>query len=215
LVEVFFLAMVFSSAFERREGITSPGSPDTRVAYDGSASAAFGDKEERVKYRETMRELKAMGTEQNRKVYARHGVHGKMFGVSYANLGKLRKRIKVDQELAEQLWASGNHDARVLAAMIADPGLVRSSTLDKWARDLDSYQLTDAFGGLVGRTAFARTKMRKWTKSNSEYLGRKGEEPSSLFDEQRPDRHRPTQSEAGEEGARGRAANRQGRGRPR
>jgi hypothetical protein len=35
-----------------------------------------------------MKELKASGTAQNRKVYRRHGVVGEMFGVSYAALGK-------------------------------------------------------------------------------------------------------------------------------
>ena len=69
---------------------------------------------------QTLARLKALGTAQNRKVYGSHGVTGAMFGVSYANLGKLRKEIKVDHKLAEQLWASRNHDARVLATMIAD-----------------------------------------------------------------------------------------------
>jgi len=127
-----------------------------------------------MNYRQTMAELEAMGTEQNRKVYARHGVTGKMFGVSYANQGKLKKRIKVDQELAERLWASGNHDARVLAAMIADPDGVRSSTLDDWSRDLDNYPVADAFSGLVARSPFALAKMKKWTKSAQEFLGQVG-----------------------------------------
>ena len=70
---------------------------------------------------ETMRALEAAGTAQNRKIYARHGVGGEMFGVSYADLGKLERKIRVDQELAEELWATGNHDARVLATKIADP----------------------------------------------------------------------------------------------
>lgn len=49
---------------------------------------------------ETLRELKSLGTEQNRKLYARHGVTNEMFGVSYANLDKLKKKIKMDHALA-------------------------------------------------------------------------------------------------------------------
>jgi len=56
---------------------------------------------------EVMAQLKAMGTAQNRKVCSRHGMSGPMFGVSYANLGKLQKKIKVDHDLAEKLWATG------------------------------------------------------------------------------------------------------------
>ena len=36
-----------------------------------------------------LKQLESLGTAQNREVYARHGVTGKAFGVSYANLGKL------------------------------------------------------------------------------------------------------------------------------
>ena len=52
--------------------------------------------------------LKAMGTAQNQKVYGRHGVTGKMYGVSYANLGKLKKEIKMNHGLAVSLWSTGN-----------------------------------------------------------------------------------------------------------
>ncbi len=53
---------------------------------------------------EVLQELKALGTEQNRKVYRRHGVGENLHGVSFANLGKLKKKIKIDHELAERLW---------------------------------------------------------------------------------------------------------------
>ena len=68
-----------------------------------------------------MADLEAAGTAQNRKVYARHGAAEPMFGVSYAELGRIAKRIKTDHALARQLWDSGNHDARVLALRVADP----------------------------------------------------------------------------------------------
>ena len=63
-----------------------------------------------VTFQEAMKQLKACGTEQNRKTWGRHGIKGEMFGVSFANLYKLQKQIKVDHELAEQLWATDNHD---------------------------------------------------------------------------------------------------------
>jgi len=99
--------------------------------------------------------LEAMGTSQNRKVYGRHGVGAEMYGVSFANLGKLKKKIKTDQALAEELWASGNHDARVLATMIADPAALKSRQLDTWARDLDSYDNLVRALGLLGRQMLA------------------------------------------------------------
>ena len=125
-------------------------------------------------HNEVIKQLKAFGTEQNRKVYKRHGVVGDLYGVSYANLGKLKKTIKVDHEMAEKLWATGNHDARVLATMIADPAKASDRLLNAWAKDLSNYVLTDAFSGFVMRTSFVRKKMEQWTHSKKEWAGRMG-----------------------------------------
>ena len=127
-----------------------------------------------MKYREVMNELKSLGTAQNRKVYARHGIGPKMHGVSFANLRKLRQKIKTHHRLAQQLWRSGNHDARVLATQIADPAATESRLLDAWARDLDNYVITDAFAGLASRSRFAQKKVEIWTKRKKEWVSRAG-----------------------------------------
>ena len=124
--------------------------------------------------RETLEKLKSMGTAQNRKVYARHGVGRKMYGVSFANLGKLKKAIKTNHELAVKLWTTGNHDARVLATMIADPRMFDSKLLEEWVRDLDNYVIADAFGGMAARTDHARDKADRWAESKREYVGAAG-----------------------------------------
>lgn len=46
-----------------------------------------------MNYQQVMRELKALGTAQNVKVYQRHGAGDNLFGVSFANLYKLQKKI--------------------------------------------------------------------------------------------------------------------------
>ena len=118
---------------------------------------------------EVLKKLKALGTAQNRKVYARHGVTGPAFGVSYAMQGRLAKAIKRDHGLALGLWASGNHDARVLATMIADPEQVTAKLLNAWARELDNYVLTDAVSGLAAKSPVARKQMEKWIASKNEW----------------------------------------------
>ena len=94
-----------------------------------------------MNYKDVMQELKSLASEQTRKTYTRHGVVDEMFGASYAGLGALRKRIKTDQDLAQQLWKSGNHDARVLATMIADPAKVTGDLLDAWVKNVNNYPL--------------------------------------------------------------------------
>ena len=120
---------------------------------------------------ETMKELKTNGSAQTRKVLRQHGVPGEMFGVSYAVLGKMKKKIKVDQALAEQLWATGNYDARVLAAMIANPASIKVSTLNGWVRDLDCRHLAAALSNVAAETPFAQKQMEKWTAARDEMTG--------------------------------------------
>lgn len=114
---------------------------------------------------EVLEELRGLGTEQNRKVYHRHGVGGDCFGVSYADLGRIAKRLKRDHSLALRLWGTGNHDARVLATMIADPAQADAALLDAWVRDLQNYVLAEAVSGYAGRTALAREKMEEYVRS--------------------------------------------------
>lgn len=123
---------------------------------------------------QVMRQLERLGTEANRNTYRRHGVRSAQFGVSFANQGALARRVGTDTVLAMQLWATGNHDARILATRIADPGELSSSQLDAWARQLDNGMVTDAFSQLVARTPYATRKMTAWTRAASEWVGRSG-----------------------------------------
>ena len=124
--------------------------------------------------REALRRLKAAGTAQNKKVYARHGVRGPMFGVSYANQGKLKRAIGTDDAVAEGLWASGNHDARVLATMVADPARSTTRRLESWAKELGDYVLTDAVSALAAASPSAKNLARKWTNHRAEWKSTAG-----------------------------------------
>ena len=121
-----------------------------------------------------LRELKRRGTAQNRKVYRRHGVGENMYGVSFGDLRLLAKQIKTDRDLAVQLWATGNHDAQVLATLIADPAQFNAKLLDAWSRDLGNYVIADQFAGLVARTPYWQKKAEKWHTARGEWVGRAG-----------------------------------------
>ncbi len=106
--------------------------------------------------------LEAAGSAQTRKTYARHGIGPKMFGVSYAVLGKLTRQIKRDHALALGLWASGWHDARVLATMIADPQQADAALLDAWVADCDIRALPGAVAKFAAGSALAEAKAAEW-----------------------------------------------------
>lgn len=123
---------------------------------------------------DVMTELQDVGTAQNCKIYGRHGVNDPMFGVSVANMKKLAKKIKTNHALAQQLWNSGNHDARVLATKIADPEHITAAELDSWVQDLGNYVISDAFSEFVQRTPFLHNKMRQWIPSDNEWVSATG-----------------------------------------
>lgn len=88
----------------------------------------------RMTLAEMMRELEKAGSAQARKTYARHGAPEPMFGVSFATLKALTKRIDVDHELALALWNTGNFDAQNLAVKIVEPARMTPDDLDLWVR---------------------------------------------------------------------------------
>jgi 3-methyladenine DNA glycosylase AlkD len=119
-------------------------------------------------------ELKALGTEQNCKIYKRHGVGDNVFGVNTAEQKKLQKKLKINHEIALALWASGNHDARILATMIADPQRADSSHLDNWMNDSSNYVVVDALCAYISKTAFVREKGEQWIQSDGEWIASAG-----------------------------------------
>ena len=119
-------------------------------------------------------ELQSLGNEQTVKTYRRHGVTGEMYGVSYAHLGALKKRIKTDHTLARDLWASGNHDARVLATMIADPAQATDAELDRWVADVDNHTLTWPVAAIAAQHPNGRTRAERWMAHDDEWIERAG-----------------------------------------
>lgn len=117
---------------------------------------------------EVMKALEAAGSEQTRKTYRRHGAVEPMFGVSFATLKVLVKRIGVDHELALALWDTGNHDARTLAVKLADPAQMKPAQLDRWAN------ATRMWGGytamLAAESAHGAAKAKEWLASKKETL---------------------------------------------
>ena len=122
----------------------------------------------RMTLSETMSALEKAGSEQTRKTYTRHGAVGPMFGVSFATLKTLLKRIGVDHELALALWDTANFDARNLAVKIADPARMSRSDLDRWASVPTSRVCGDYVAYLAAEGPHARSRCDAWLASSSE-----------------------------------------------
>ncbi|HDR7545415.1 DNA alkylation repair protein [Bacillus sp. 22475] len=123
---------------------------------------------------EVMQQLEEYGTEQNRKTYKNHGAKEPLFGVSFANLKLLKKKIKKDHDLAVELWETKNMDAMILATYILDPKNITAEQLNSWVQDVDYYCLMDVFMTSICTSPIAIERMEEWTKSNDEWIGRAG-----------------------------------------
>ncbi len=123
---------------------------------------------------EVLRLLELSGTEQNRKIYRRHGVAGNQFGVSFTKIRKMAKNIGRDAHLAEMLWRSGNHDARILATMVMDPAELSEELADRWVEELNNYVLTDAFSDMLSHAVFVISKAEDWIEKPDEWISSAG-----------------------------------------
>ncbi|MBI2922239.1 MAG: DNA alkylation repair protein [Planctomycetes bacterium] len=124
----------------------------------------------RLSLAEVMATLEKAGSEQTRKTYARHGAPEPMFGVSFATLKTLYKRIGVDHELALALWETGNFDARNLAVKVVDPARMSPADLDRWAKAPTARMCHGYVAAIASEGPHARAKADAWLASPDEGL---------------------------------------------
>jgi 3-methyladenine DNA glycosylase AlkD len=99
----------------------------------------------------------------------------KLYGVSIPNLRKIAKEAGRNHALAQELWGSGVHEARLIACMIDDYRVVSEEQLEEWVGDFDSWDLCDqCCSNLFDKTAFAYQKAVEWSGRQDEYVKRAG-----------------------------------------
>lgn len=125
-------------------------------------------------YAQVMADLESHGSEPVLAVLRDQGATGAAFGVPPVRLRELAERCGTDQELARQLWDSGNVDARLLAVRVADPDAMSADDLDRWARDVSYYPLIDHLIHLVVRTPHALELTDRWIGSGHDFVERCG-----------------------------------------
>jgi 3-methyladenine DNA glycosylase AlkD len=123
-----------------------------------------------------IRELKAHANAANVAGMARYGINPDgTLGIPIPFLRSLARRIGTDHALAQELWACGIHEARILAAYIDDPRRVTPAQMERWAVDFDSWDVCDQVcSNLFDRTPYARRKAAVWARRKPEYVRRAG-----------------------------------------
>lgn len=96
-----------------------------------------------MKLKEAMAALEAKGSAAVKVLWMKHGAKEPFFGVKIGDLKPLAKKLKGDQALALELYATGNGDAQYLAGMLADGARMTRAQLQSWA-DRASWRMISA-----------------------------------------------------------------------
>lgn len=125
---------------------------------------------------QVIKKLKNLAEPKNVAGMARFGINPRgTLGVSIPKLRDLAKKIGRDHALAQKLWATGIHEARLLAGFIDDWRLVTEVQMEKWARDFDSWDICDQVASnLFDKTPAAYQKAKTWAKRPEEFVKRAG-----------------------------------------
>jgi 3-methyladenine DNA glycosylase AlkD len=116
-----------------------------------------------------MEELEALGKERMKKMYISNGAHEPLFGVATGAMKPMARKIKIDQPLAEELYATGNYDAMYFAGIIADPNGMTESDYDRWIDAAYFYMLSDYVVAVtLSESNIAQEVADKWIASGEE-----------------------------------------------
>ena len=129
-----------------------------------------------MQYDEILERLKSLSNPEAVLGMTRFGINPEnAYGISIPNLRKMAKQIDRDHALAEQLWSSGIHEARILACMIDDPNMVTEAQLERWVKGFDSWDVCDqCCSNLFDKTEFAYRKAIEWSERGEEFVKRAG-----------------------------------------
>jgi 3-methyladenine DNA glycosylase AlkD len=112
---------------------------------------------------------------------ARFGINThNTLGISMPFIRKMAKQIQKEKKinhhlLAADLWISGIHEARILAALIEKPEQITIEQAENWIQDFDSWDVCDQVCmNLLDKTDFAVPLTISLTERKSEFVKRAG-----------------------------------------
>lgn len=116
-----------------------------------------------------MQELEVLGKDRIKKTYISNGAHEPLFGVATGAMKPLKREIKKNQALAEELYATGNYDAMYFAGVIADPKIMTEEDFERWIDGAYFYMLSDYVVAVtLSETKIAQDVADKWIASGDE-----------------------------------------------
>ena len=116
-----------------------------------------------------MQELEDLSKLRMKKIYLSNGAQEPLFGVTTGEMKPMSKKIKKNQPLAEELYATGNYDAMYFAGVISNPKVMTESDFDRWMDAAYFYMLSDFVVAVtLSESDIAQDVADKWIASGQE-----------------------------------------------
>jgi len=118
-----------------------------------------------------LRELKSLTDPHVRAKMSYFGVNvPQAYGISAPVLHAFAKHIGKNHSLAQELWATGVHEAKSLATLIGESKKVTAEEMDQWVRDFDAWDIVDAACCyLYAQAKPAWSKVERWSRCRDEF----------------------------------------------
>ena len=125
--------------------------------------------------KEIVAELKKLATAQTKKTWMNHGAKEPCLGVKVEDMKKIQKRVKMDYQLALDLYDTGIADAMYLAGLIADDAKMTRKDLQKWVEGASSDWVAEYTVPWVASSGpHGREMALKWIESKDETIASAG-----------------------------------------
>ena len=120
-------------------------------------------------------ELKKFGNAQTKKTWMNHGAREPCLGVKIEDMKKIQKRVKMDYQLALDLYDTGIADAMYLAGLIADDAKMTRKDLQKWVEGANSPWVAEySVPWVASAGPHGREMALKWMESRDEAIAAAG-----------------------------------------
>jgi 3-methyladenine DNA glycosylase AlkD len=126
-----------------------------------------------VQYRNILKRLQSLSNPRALTGLSRFGINlENAYGISIPQLRTMAKEIGRNHNLAQQLWKSRIHEARILASYIEEPQKITEAQLEKWVKDFNSWDVCDQVCNLFEETPYAYQKAMEWSSRREEFVKR-------------------------------------------
>ena len=120
-------------------------------------------------------ELETLANPQTKKTWMNHGAQEPCLGVKVEDMKKIQKRVKMDYQLALDLYDTGIADAMYLAGLIADDAKMTKMDLQKWVENATWGMVAEyTVPWVASASPHGREIALKWMESKDEAIASAG-----------------------------------------